>query len=64
MNSSRTYCAYLLRLWRTADGRWRAVLVDPATGEQRAFATLEHCWEFLRRCLLAGPNSPPASDLN
>jgi hypothetical protein len=47
MSTRATYRAFLLRLWPTAGGHWRAVLVDPHTGEQQAFATLELCWAHL-----------------
>jgi hypothetical protein len=44
------YLAYLLRLWRVnaAANTWRASLEEPHTGEQRAFASLEALFDFLR----------------
>ena len=41
------YRAYLLRLWRTPEARWRASLEDPHTGEKRAFANLAQLVAFL-----------------
>jgi len=45
------YLAYLLRLWVTDHGDvliCRAVLLDPHSGEQRAFAGLESLFAFIR----------------
>jgi len=50
MNHHRAgYRAYLLRLWRTPEARWRASLDDPHTGEQRAFATLAQLVAYLEQ---------------
>ncbi|MBL8095895.1 MAG: hypothetical protein JNL73_17090 [Anaerolineales bacterium] len=35
------YRAFLLRVWWTDDGAWRAVLEDPHTGERLPFAQPE-----------------------
>jgi len=44
----REYKAYLLRLWREQeDGRWRATLENPGSGERAGFATLEELVAFL-----------------
>jgi len=45
----RVYRAYLLRLWRTAEGQWRASVEDAHTGERLAFATLGQLAAFLAR---------------
>jgi hypothetical protein len=42
-----TYRAYLLRLWHTAEGQWRATLEDAHSGERRAFARVEELARFL-----------------
>ena len=45
------YISYLLRLWLAGDGdqpQWRAALIDPRSGEQKGFASLEELFEFLR----------------
>jgi hypothetical protein len=44
---ARAYRAYLLRLWRTAEGQWRATLEDAHSGERRAFATVEELAAFI-----------------
>jgi hypothetical protein len=41
------YRAYLLRVWRTAEGQWRATLEDAHMGERRAFATAQELAAFL-----------------
>lgn len=43
------YVAYLLRLWRVPDGRWRASLDDPRTGERLVFGSLMHLRQHLDR---------------
>jgi len=64
MSTRAAYRAFLIRLWPTAGGQWRAVLVDPHTGEQQAFATLDLCWAHLLRLAhsanLAGSAGQPA----
>lgn len=46
--AQRDYQAYLLRLWREKeDGRWRASLENPHTGERAAFAALPELFSFL-----------------
>jgi hypothetical protein len=65
MPSSVTYRAYLIRMWRTAEGEWRASLDDPRTGERRCFATLEQCVEFLTQATRSGSTAtaqPAATD--
>jgi hypothetical protein len=52
------YHAYLLRVWRTADARWRASLEDARTGERRVFATLALLVAFLEN---PSDSRPPAS---
>ncbi len=43
------YLAFLLRLWREdKSGPWRALLVDPHTGERRGFADLGKLFVFLQ----------------
>jgi hypothetical protein len=61
MSARLGYRAYLLRLWRETDTRWRASLEDPHTSERRAFATLEQLLEFLAQetSELAGPAASP-----
>ena len=54
MTASDNYRAYLLRMWRTPEGDWRASLENPHTGERRAFATLEQSLEFLVRAARSG----------
>ncbi len=54
------YHAYLLRLWRTADGQWRASLETAQTGERLAFASLAHLAEYLARATEGAPPRPPA----
>lgn len=50
------YHAYLLRLWQeTPDDGWRASVQDAASGERRAFASLQELYAFL--CRLAGEDS-------
>ena len=65
MSAGKHYRSYLLRLWRTADGSWRAALEDPHTGEQQAFATLEQLSEHLARAtraaFAAAEGAPPAA---
>lgn len=39
--------SYLLRLWRTLEGDWRASLEAPGTGERQGFASLQALFEFL-----------------
>ncbi len=64
MRSSVTYRAYLIRMWRTADGEWRASLDDPHTGERRCFARLEPCFEYLIQVTRSGltPAAHPAAE--
>lgn len=46
--AKREYMAFLLRLWREKhDGSWRALLVNPNSGEQTGFATLLELVTFL-----------------
>lgn len=46
------YHAYLLRMWRDErDGPWRTTLVNPHSGEQLNFASLEQMWAFLQTLL-------------
>jgi hypothetical protein len=48
-SAAGAYRAYLLRLWRTAEGQWRATLEDAHSGERLAFATLDQLAAFLAR---------------
>jgi hypothetical protein len=48
------YRAYLLRLWRTAEGQWRASVEDAHTGERQAFASLGQLAAFLAHATGAG----------
>jgi len=44
----REYRAYLLRLWRESqEGRWRATLESPGSGERAGFATLADLVAYL-----------------
>jgi hypothetical protein len=48
--TAKKYQAYLLRLWRESSQQtWRAMLEDPHTGDQRAFATLEQLFTYLQQ---------------
>jgi len=59
------YRAYLLRVWWTDEGAWRAVLEDPHTGERRPFAQPEALLHWIDQRDLpaettrAGDESPP-----
>jgi hypothetical protein len=53
------YRAYMLRLWRAADGQWRASLEAALTGERLAFATLEQLAAYLAQALDGGSPRPP-----
>jgi hypothetical protein len=57
MSGDGKYRAFLLRLWRAADGQWRASLEDPHTGERRAFATLDQLLEHLSLAARSGFNT-------
>ncbi len=69
---SKTYHAYMLRVWTVGEGEsviWRASLEDPHSGAQRAFASLELLMGFLQEMvraqsaptLLSNPlDAPPA----
>ncbi len=53
----RAYASYLLRIWRLErDGSeiWRLMLVDPGTGQEHRFSSLEDLGRYL-----ADPRSPP-----
>jgi len=63
MSSNAKYRAYLIRMWRTADGEWRASLDDPHTGERRCFTTLERCVEYLLQVTRSGFTSAGAVHL-
>lgn len=53
------YRAFLVRFWQeTTTQPWRAVVIDPHTQEQRAFATLEAMLEFLARQARPAPITP------
>lgn len=46
---AKTYCAYLLRLWRDSEHEpWRGTVEDPHTGVLHGFADLEALFAFLR----------------
>jgi hypothetical protein len=48
----KDYIAYLLRMWRTRDGKqaaWRASLQQPGTQERLGFATLDELFAFLQQ---------------
>jgi hypothetical protein len=52
------YLAFLLRLWREDESTpWRAMLVDPSTGERRGFADLKKLFIFLQE--QTGETAPP-----
>lgn len=62
MQSETRYRAYLVRMWVTRrDGSLtcRIVLVDPHTGEERAFADLESLVCYLRATVETAPTAPP-----
>ncbi|MDY6876580.1 MAG: hypothetical protein SWK90_10335 [Chloroflexota bacterium] len=49
--SQRHYLSYMLRLWRTSDGKkhvWQASLESPGTGERYGFASLKTLFSFLQ----------------
>lgn len=49
---SSMYRAYLLRLWRDSERQpWRVQLVNPFTGQRRAFVSLEQAYAYLREQL-------------
>lgn len=51
MRQPRDYFSYLLRIWRSGQGRevsWQASLECPLSGERRRFASLEELWAFLK----------------
>jgi hypothetical protein len=56
------YLAFLLRLWREGQSApWRAMLVDPSTGERRGFADLTKLFAFLQEQIDEGaPEVGPA----
>ena len=58
------YRAYLLRLWRTADGQWRASLETAQTGERLAFASLAQLAEYLARSTEGVSPHPPTESVN
>ncbi len=57
------YLAYLLRLWREGPSApWRAMLVDPGTGDRRGFADLSKLFAFLQDQTGEGaPEGEPAA---
>lgn len=59
---SSDYRAFLLRLWRTADGQWRASLEATLTGERLAFATLGQLSDYLAQALDGVPSAGPPPD--
>jgi hypothetical protein len=54
------YRAFLLRVWWTDEGAWRAVLEDPHTGERRTFAQPEALLVCL--CLREQSTEPPHAE--
>jgi hypothetical protein len=49
------YLAYLLRLWREdRTSSWRAMLVNPHTGERLGFADLSKLFSFLQDLTAGG----------
>jgi hypothetical protein len=58
------YLAFLLRLWREGQSApWRAMLVDPSTGERRGFADLTKLFAFLQEQTgETAPEVKPAAD--
>lgn len=42
------YLSYLVRLWGTGKGAWRASLESPMTGERHGFASLKDLFAFLQ----------------
>ncbi len=64
MSAEPAYLAYLLRLWRVTDRRWRASLDDPHTGQRLVFGSLKHLLHYLETMTggMSGPEQPdPAS---
>ena len=61
--TTSAYFSYLLRLWLAGDDgqpEWRLALIDPQTGEQHGFASLEALTTFLQtRMEAATPSQPP-----
>jgi hypothetical protein len=48
MEKKADYQAYLLRVWREDDlSSWRALLVDPHTGQSMGFSTMKLLYEYL-----------------
>ncbi len=49
-NPTRSYMAFLLRLWQTQNGEdgWRACLQDVHTGERKGFTSIDDLFIFLR----------------
>jgi hypothetical protein len=62
MSGEPTYRSYLLRLWRTGRGAWRASLEDPHTGARRGFAGLPQLIAFLEQQLGAAPPADGPAD--
>ena len=56
------YHAYVLRFWPECQGtthpQWRFTLLDPKTGEQRGFATLEALMAYLAQLTENSAPSP------
>jgi hypothetical protein len=55
------YRSYLLRLWRTADGQWRASLETAHDGERLAFASLAALADYLALATEEPPRTRPPS---
>jgi hypothetical protein len=50
MNQPQHYLSYLLRMWRSGEGKeatWRASLESPLTRERLGFASLKALFTFL-----------------
>jgi len=66
VTSGSTHFSYLLRLWLAGDNyqpEWRLALIDPQTGEQHGFTTLEALTVFLQARLEQAINPKIKSQL-
>lgn len=63
MVKAQGYLSYMLRLWQTGEGNvagWRASVHVIATGERRAFASLDELVAYLRDQTRAHPQQESA----
>ncbi len=61
MPAEPAYVAYLLRMWRVTDRRWRASLDDPHTGQRLVFGSLRHLLHYLET-MTGGASVPEQPD--